>query len=63
MIWHWLNVHLWAPMWPNMFAPSVFTVAAVVLSHIRGYRQRERQHEDMKRHVTATAGAKTEEAK
>lgn len=52
MIWHWLNVHLWAPMWPNMFAPSMITLAAVVISHVKARRHRERQHEDLKRHVS-----------
>ena len=53
---HWLDVELWAPMWPNMFAPSASTVAAVVISHVKSARQRERHHEDMKRHVTKQAG-------
>lgn len=56
MILHWLNVHLWGPMWPNMFAPSAITLAAVAVSHIKARRQRERHHEDMKQHVTASTG-------
>ena len=24
---HWLDVELWGPMWPNMFAPSAITLA------------------------------------
>lgn len=56
MIIHWLNVELWSPMWPNMFAPSAITLAAVLVSHVKAARQRERHHEDMKQHVTATAG-------
>lgn len=44
MIITWLNVHLWGPMWPNMFAPSVITLAAVAFTHVRAYRQRERHH-------------------
>jgi len=57
---HWLNVHLWGPMWPNMFAPSMITLGAVAVSHVRAHRQRQRHHEEMKQHVTATAAAKTE---
>ena len=53
---HWLNVELWAPMWPNMFAPSASTLAAVIIGHVKATRQRQRNHEDMKRHVTDTAG-------
>lgn len=56
MIWHWLNVELWGPMWPNMFAPSVITIASVVISHVRARKQRERHHEDMKLHVTNSTG-------
>jgi hypothetical protein len=57
MIIHWLDVELWGPMWPNMFAPSAITLAAVLVSHVKAARQRERHHEDMKQHVTATAGS------
>jgi hypothetical protein len=56
MIWHWLNVHLWGPMWPNMFAPSASTVIAVAVSHVKAARQRERHHQDMKQHVTNSTG-------
>jgi hypothetical protein len=62
-MWHWLNVHLWGPMWPNMFAPSASTVIAVVVSHVKAARQRERHHQDMKQHVTAsvTGGSQGED--
>lgn len=53
---HWLNVELWSPMWPNMFAPSAITLIAVAVSHVKAARQRERHHEDMKQHVTASTG-------
>ena len=53
---HWLNTELWGPMWPNMFAPSVWTLLAVITSHVKAARQRQRHHEDMKQHVTNTAG-------
>ena len=58
MIIHWLDVELWGPMWPNMFAPSAITLAAVAVSHVKAARQRERHHEEMKQHVTATAAPK-----
>lgn len=54
MILHWLNVHLWGPMWPNIFSPSAVTLAAVAVSHVRSYRQREWHHEELKQHVTDT---------
>jgi hypothetical protein len=53
---HWLNTELWSPMWPNIFAPSASTLAAVVISHIKAARQRQRHHEDMKQHVTNAMG-------
>jgi len=64
MIVHWLNVELWQPMWPNMFAPSVITLIAVGVGHVKAARQRERHHQEMKQHVTATVtGDSTEGAK
>ena len=60
MILHWLNTEIWGPMWPNMFAPSAITLAAITIAHFKAKWHRERQHEDMKQHVTAThAGSKT----
>lgn len=53
---HWLNTELWGPMWPNMFAPSMITLAAVVISHVRQHRHHERRHEELKQHVTNSTG-------
>lgn len=53
MIIHWLNTELWGPVWPNTIAPSVWTLAAVVISHVRTARQQRRQHDEIKKHVTA----------
>jgi hypothetical protein len=47
---------LWDQLWPNVIAPSAWTILAVVISHIRAARQRERHHQDMKQHVTNAAG-------
>ena len=60
MILHWLNVEYWGQSWPNIFAPSVWVLPAVVISHIKAARQRERHHEDMKQHVTNATGADSE---
>lgn len=43
---------LWDQMWPNMFAPSLFTLPAVIISHIKRTRQAERHHHEMKAHIT-----------
>ena len=57
MIRHWLDIELWGPMWPNMFAPSLITLAAVAVSHFKRSRQAERHHRDLKAHITAAAAA------
>jgi len=52
-----IHLHaLWNDLWPNTVAPSAWTLLAVVASHVRAARQRERHHQDMKQHVTNTAG-------
>lgn len=67
MILTWLNVHLWGPMWPNIFSPNVWTIAAVLLHllvtlaqrarhHLEAERRANERHEDMKKHVTDTLG-------
>lgn len=67
MIWHWLNVHLWGPMWPNIFSPNVWTLVALAVHLTATLIQRERhhreaqqradeRHEEMKQHVTNTMG-------
>ena len=53
---HRLDTELWGPMWPNMFAPSLITLPVVIIGHVRASRQRQRNHEDMKQHVTKQAG-------
>jgi hypothetical protein len=53
----WLNTELWQPMWPNMFAPSAITLAAIVIAHYKAKWHRERMHDAMKAHVTATHAA------
>lgn len=50
---HWLAA-LWGALWPNVFAPSLWTILAVGAAHVRASRQRARQHADMKKHVTDT---------
>lgn len=52
---------LWDSLWPNTVAPSVWTLLAVIVSHVKAARQRERHHQDMKKHVTAASGGKVED--
>jgi hypothetical protein len=52
-----IHLHaLWNDLWPNTVAPSAWTLLAVIASHVRAARQRERHHQDMKQHVTAATG-------
>ena len=64
---HWFNFEYWGPSWPNIFAPNIWTILAVLLHLAVTWVQRERQHhqsearaserhEDMKQHVTNTIG-------
>ena len=48
---HWLNTELWAPMWPNMFAPSVITIGAVIISHIKARKGHEKRHQEIMGHI------------
>ena len=54
---HWFIVDLWENMWSNVMAPSAITLAAVVISHIKQIRQRERHHQELKDHITKTMGS------
>jgi hypothetical protein len=38
----------------NLVASAMLTVPTVVITHVRSYRQRERQHQEMKNHVSKT---------
>lgn len=50
---HWLTA-LWQAMWPNIFAPSFFTLAGVGWAHVRTKRHLTRQHEALKTHIDRT---------
>lgn len=53
VFWHWLNVELWGPCWPNLAASAI--CSAIVYARLR-IEQAER-HEELKRHVTASMGS------
>lgn len=52
---HWLNVEYWAASWPNVFAPNVWTIAAVLLHLAVTWIQRERQHLQAMKEAKAAA--------
>lgn len=48
--------NFWDDLWPNVIAPSAWTLAAITLSHVKRTAQAERHHREMRDHVTALAG-------
>lgn len=48
---HWLYIEAWQPMWPNIFAPSFFTLLGVLLSHIKMHRHVSNKHAELRAHV------------
>ena len=48
--------HLWQAVWPNMVAPSLWTLLGIGLSHLHTHRKLNAHHEALKAHVTAVAG-------
>lgn len=67
---HWLNVEYWAPSWPNIFAPNLWTIAGILLhlavtlarrelQHRQAEKRADERHEDLKAHVTTTLGGGT----
>lgn len=51
--------NFWDDLWPNVIAPSAWTLAAITLSHVKRTAQAERHHREMKEHVTTMASAET----
>lgn len=43
---HWLNVEYWSVSWPNVFAPSFWTLIGVGVSHLSLRRQQKRHHDE-----------------
>lgn len=46
----------WNDLWPNTIAPSLWTLVGIAASHARQERRHDQRHEDLKQHVTNTAG-------
>lgn len=57
----WLH-SAWSDLWPSIVAPSLWTILAITVSHIRTRRKLAGQHEAMKQHVTATMAGPREQA-
>lgn len=43
---HWLNIEYWGASWPNIFAPSVWTLLGIGLSHWRLHRKMRQHHDE-----------------
>lgn len=52
---HWFNIELWQNLWPNIMAPSAFTLLGVLWSHIKLRDLHERHHQELKEHITRMA--------
>ena len=48
--------NFWDDLWPNVIAPSAWTLAAVAVSHVKRAAQAERHHQALKDHIAAAAG-------
>jgi hypothetical protein len=53
----WLNVHLWGPMWPNIFSPNVWTIVAVAGHLLATLAQRARHHRESRAELAAAREA------
>lgn len=42
---------LWAAMWPNVFAPSFWTLAGILASHLSLRRLHNRRFDELKTHL------------
>lgn len=43
---------LWDSLWPNMIAPSLWTLLGIGIAHVRTHRKLDAHHEDLKQHVS-----------
>lgn len=46
MSWHSINLDLWGPMWPNVFAPNFWTLVGVAASHLHLSRLQRKHHDE-----------------
>lgn len=53
---------LWNDLWPNTVAPSLWTLLGIGAHYVASRRQARKHHEDMKQHVTNTAGGPSGQA-
>ena len=64
---HHLLHDFWAAMWPNIFAPSFWTLVGIAVAHIAGKRNLKKhtvdQTEEIKTHIEVQLGSQTEELK
>lgn len=51
---------VWAAMWPNIFAPSAWTLVGIAASHAALKRHLHRHTEEIKQHITTATTPTTE---
>lgn len=45
---------IWNQLWPNIFAPSIFSILAVILSHLRRSQDNQRLHADTQANIDSS---------
>jgi superoxide dismutase len=64
---HHLASFVWSAMWPNIFAPSFWTLFGIAVAHIAGRRalheHTKKQTEELKAHIEDQLGSQTDELK
>lgn len=44
---HWFNTEYWFPSWPNIFAPSVWTLLGIAYHHISIRNLHQKHHDEL----------------
>jgi hypothetical protein len=44
---HWINVEYWSASWPNVFAPSFWTLLGMTVSHAHLAHRQRKHHDDL----------------
>ena len=44
---HWFNVEYWAVSWPNIFAPSLWTLLGILASHVHSEMMHNKRQDEI----------------
>lgn len=45
--WHWVDIEYWAQSWPNIFAPSAWTLLGISISHAHMVWLHNKHHNEL----------------